>query len=120
MKIFFQKRVLLVAVFVLGLGLVLYGSEQEKKLSRGYDLYAAAEQARVDKDYKKAYDLYLKSSYEFEDPHLKAVALYEAANVGWAYEIDIVDYETAVNLYKQALRLDPNLYEAAFNLEYLY
>lgn len=120
MKIFFLKRVLTLLVFIVGLSLILYGAKQEKRLNRGYELHAEAEQALRDKDYEKAYDLYLKSSYAFEDPHLKAVALYEAANVGWAFEDDIIDYEKAVSLYKQALRYDPNLYEAAFNLEYLY
>lgn len=107
-------------VFLLAIGtkLITYGNEQEAKHRRGYEIYAAATTALLAGDTQTAYILYIQSSYELADPTHKAVALYEAANVGWVGEI--ADYNTLVGLYKQSLRYDPGFYEAAFNLEYLY
>lgn len=111
----FLPMVFLVAI---GTKLIAVSNEQETKLSHGYETYAAATAALLAGDSQTAYVLFIKSSYELADPAHKAVALYEAANVGWVGEI--ADYNTLVSLYKQSLRYDPGFYEAAFNLEYLY
>lgn len=113
------KWVLPVIILIsLGATLVVYSNREEEKLLRGYETHAAAVAALESSNFKSAYELFLQSSYEFEDERLKAIALYEAANVGWIGQI--ADYRTLVGLYQQAIRYKPGYYEAAFNLEYLY
>ena len=111
----FLPIVLLAAV---GLRLVVYSDDQERMTLRGYETYAAATKALLAGDLESAYVSYIQSAYEFTDPALKAVALYEAANTGWMG--GIADYNTLVGLYKQSLRYSPGFYEASYNLEYLY
>lgn len=111
----FLPVVILIAI---GMKLINYSSEQEANLLRGYETYAAAAEALSTGDAQKAYLLYIQASYELEDPADKAVALYEAANVGWTGRV--ADYNTLVGLYQQSLRYYPGFYEAAFDLEYLY
>ncbi|SRR5258706_6076370 len=115
----FLKWFLFSALLVaFGVGLVIYSIAKDNELSLAYDHYHAAQSALKMKNFKSAYSLYLQSAEEFDDPHLKATALYEASLVGWAG--GLADYNSLVGLYQQALRYDPNLYEASFNLEYLY
>lgn len=102
----------------IGTKLIVYSEEQEKKHQLGFETYAAASEAFKSGDAKTAYELYLQSIHELENPADKAVAAYEAANVGWAG--GIADYHTLVGLYQQSLRYNPEFYEAAINLEYLY
>lgn len=111
----FLPMLLLAAI---GTKLIVESEEQEKKHQLGFETYATATQAVKSGDAKTAYVLYLQSIYELEDPADKAVAAYEAANVGWAG--GIADYHTLVGLYQQSLRYNPEFYEAAINLEYLY
>ncbi len=108
----------IVLLTTIGLKLIVYSDDQERMALRGYETYAAATKALMADDPKSAYVLYIQSAYEFTDPALKAVALYEAANTGWIG--GIADYNTVVGLYKQSLRYDPGFYEASYNLEYLY
>lgn len=113
------KWFLLAAVLiVIGAKLIDYGSEQESKFMRGYELYDSAVKALEEGNIETAYTLFIQSSYEFQDPNEKAVALYGAATVGWVG--GIADYDTLVGLYQQALRYKPGFDEAAFDLEYLY
>lgn len=107
-------------VFLTTIGgkLVAYSTDQERQFLRGFETYEAATTALRAKDAKTAYILFLQSAYELEDPKLKAISIYEAANIGWVG--GIADYQTIVGLYKQSLRYDPGFYEAAINLEYLY
>ncbi|MBI1871871.1 hypothetical protein HYS10_00445, partial [Candidatus Collierbacteria bacterium] len=76
------------------------------------------EKALQSLDIDGAYSLFVQSSYEFQDDEPKAIALYMAATVGWYG--GIADYNTLVELYKQALRYHPELEEASLNLEFLY
>lgn len=111
----FLAVVLLIAA---GLWLISHSFDEESRLMQGYDLYAAASLAVEVGDFPTAYTLYLQSAHLLKDPDLKAVAIYEAATVGWAGQI--ADYQTLVGLYQQSLRFRPGFYEAAFDLEYLY
>ncbi len=119
-KIISFLKWLLPIVFLtaIGLKLVTYGTDRERKFLQGYQTYAAATAALKAGNMKTAYLLFLQSAYELEDQKLKAEALYEAANVGWVG--GLADYHTLVALYQQSLRYHPGFYEAAFNLEYLY
>jgi hypothetical protein len=107
-----------VILIVLGTALIVFSNRQEEKLRSGYQTYAAAMAALESGNFKTAYELFLQSSYEFEDREMKALATYEAANIGWLGQV--ADYRTLVGLYKQAIRYKPGYHEAAFNLEYLY
>lgn len=107
-----------VVLILLGTALIVLGDREEEKLRRGHQTHAAAVAAFESGDLKSAYELFLLSSYEFEDPRLKAVATYEAANIGWVG--GIADYRTLVGLYQQAIRYQPGYFEASFNLEVLY
>ena len=101
-----------------GLVLIAYAASREVRLAQVYATHTAAAAAFEAGDLKTAYTLYLASSYEFEDPKLKAICLYEAATAGWIG--GFADYNTLVGLYKQSLRYSPGFDEAALNLEYLY
>ncbi len=115
----FLKWLLLAALLITaGLMLIDYAGKQEDKFKQAYATHAAAAAAHAAGDPKTAYGLYLQSSFEFADPRLKGIALYEAANVGWVW--GFADYNTLVGLYKQSLRYYPGFAEAAFDLEYLY
>ncbi len=120
MKIISLFKWLVPMILLVGIGtkLINYSSDQEASVMRGYELYDAARLALQAGDFKGAYALFLQSAYESHDPQLQGTALYEAANVGWFGEI--ADYRTLVSLYQQSLRYNPELYEAAFDLEYLY
>lgn len=107
-----------VVLIAAGLKLADYASQEEAKFLRGYELYDSATQALQGGDVKAAYSLHVQSSYELQDPEAKAVALYQAAAVGWIG--GIADFNTLTGLYKQSLRYKPGFYEAAFDLEYLY
>ncbi len=108
----------IVFLTAIGLKLITYSADQERKSLLGFETYQTAAAALEAKDAKTAYLMFLQSAYELADPKLKAVALYEAANTGWTG--GIADYDTLVSLYQQSLRYNPGFYEAAFNLEYLY
>lgn len=121
------KWLLPMALTVIGLRLIEYGSIQEQKIPRDYQLYDSATTALRDGDFATAYSLFLQSASESRDPHLKAIAIYQAANIGWCdkrfdrrCESPIANYQEIVELYKQSLRFQPGFYEAGFNLEYLY
>lgn len=114
----FRKWVSPVVILILGAALVLISLRNEQKHEMAFDLYRAAQGAFEEGNYKGAYSMYMQSSSEFEDPHFKALALYEAATVGWAN--NLADYKTIVELYKQSLRFEPGFEEASFNLELLY
>ena len=107
-----------VILIVIGTALVIYANREEEKLLRGYQTHAAAVAALESGNFKSAYELFLQSSYEFEDPQRKAMATYEAANTGWLGQV--ADYNTLVGLYQQAIRYRRGYFEASFNLEYLY
>lgn len=107
-----------VVLIILGATLIIFSDREEEKLRRGHQTHAAAVAALESGDFKTAYALFLQSAYEFEDPDLKALATFEAANIGWVGQI--ADYRTLVGLYQQAIRYKPGYYEASFNLEYLY
>lgn len=106
----------------IGLGLIQLAEtietrQQEGSLA-GFPTHAQAVAALNAGDLQSAYNLFALAATEFQDPRMRAIALYEAANVGWLGQI--ADYQTLVDLYKYALRHDPDLYEAGYNLEYLY
>lgn len=114
----FRWVVPVLILICLGYYLADYSQEKVGEDSYAYELHSAAETALKNEEYEKAYELYLYSSFEFSDPHLRGKATTEAANLGWA--AGIADYETLVSLYKEALRYDPGQEEASFNLELLY
>lgn len=108
----------LAALVAIGLKLISFSVEAESKQREGYELYTQGVAAIQAGDAQLSYSLFLSSAYHTEDPHLAAIALYEAAAVGWLGEL--ADFRTLVNLYQQALLYEPGFYEAAFDLEYLY
>lgn len=113
------KRWLIPTVLLLlGVGLVFFSQYSDRKRANAFDLYREAMATLESSNFEGAYTMFLQSSSEFEDPHLKAIAIYEAANIGWAQ--NLADYKTLVELYKQALRYEPGFREASFNLELLY
>ncbi len=119
MKILLIKKFLpILLLIIIGNGLIIYSDNQTEKEMSPYSMHEDAEKAIKAGDPNAAYILYVESSIAFQDPHLKSIALCDAATVGWTSQI--ADYETLVNLYSQALRYDPENYEASFNLEYLY
>lgn len=101
-----------------GLKLITVANREESKLLRGYQTYEAALEALEKGDAETAYIGFIQAADELDDPNLKGLALYQAANVGWLS--GLADYTTLVRLYQQSLRYYPGFYEAAFNLEYLY
>lgn len=115
---FFKWVGLVVILFVAGLKIIAYSTQVERDFRVGYEHYAAAAAAVAAGDYQTGYSLYLQSSFEFDDPQLKAVALYETATVGWTRQI--ANYDILVDLYQQSLRFSPGFYEPSFDLEYLY
>lgn len=115
---FFKWFLPVVILLAVGTRLINYATEQEARFRRGYELYGSAEEALMVGEFELAYSLFVQSSYEFQDRQPKAIALYVAATVGWTGVI--ADYNTLVELYKQALRYHPGFDEAAFNLEFLY
>ena len=115
----FLKWFLSVVILItLGVKLIDHASEEEIKYMRGYELFDSAEKALQDVNIEGAYSLFVQSSYELQDGEAKAIALYWAATIGWAG--GLADYNSLVELYKQALRYHPGFDEAAHNLEFLY
>ncbi len=118
MKTLLKKFLPVLLLIIIGSGLIIYSGSQTEKEMSPYLIHQNAEKAMKVGDTNTAYILYVESSLAFQDPRLKAIAICEAAAVGWSGQI--ADYNTLVNLYSQALRYDPENYEASFNLEYLY
>jgi len=106
----------------IGLGLIRVADFVERRqlagALAGFETHSQALAALEEGDVKTAFELFALAATEFEDPRMRGFAIYEAANTGWFGQI--ADYQTLVDLYKYALRYDPDLYEAGFNLEYLY
>jgi len=106
----------------IGLGLIrladLIEERQRAGTRAGFETHSQALAALEEGDVETAYGLFAQAASEFQTPRMRAIALYEAANTGWLGQIS--DYQTLVDLYKYALRYDPDLFEAGFNLEYLY
>lgn len=117
-KLVIKKFLPIILLIIVGNGLIVYSAMKIKAETLPYELHQKAEKAWNLGDPSTAYILYVESSIAFSDPHLKAIALCDAATVGWTTRI--ADFNALVNLYQQALRYDPGNYEASFNLEYLY
>lgn len=115
---FLKWVVPIIILAILGLYLISRSNQQEKEYLLGYETYNNAIKALGDGNYEEAYTLYIKSATEFTDPKLKAIALYEAATLG--FNAQIGDYYSWVDLYQRALKYYPGFDEAAFDLEYLY
>lgn len=112
------KFVFIGVVLAVGVLLIAVSRDQEQTTMKGSELFDAATTALQAGDVQSAYMLYVQSAYALLDPKAKALAFYDAANVGWMGKL--ADFETLVELYKQSLRYHPGFYEAGFNLEYLY
>ncbi|OGC38612.1 hypothetical protein A2V54_01960 [candidate division WWE3 bacterium RBG_19FT_COMBO_53_11] len=89
-----------------------------RNYSNGLDLQYAAFAMLNQGDPAAAYALFIESSVYSTDPEIRAISLYNAANVAWGAEL--ADYETLVELYKESLRNLPGFYNASWNLEMLY
>jgi hypothetical protein len=89
-----------------------------RNYSNGLDLQDAAFAMLQQDDPAAAYALFVESSVYSTDPEIRAISLYNAANVAWGAEL--ADYETLVELYKESLRNLPGFYPASWNLEMLY
>lgn len=106
------------------LALVLFGAANflEARASRNYsnglDLQDAAFGMLQRGNPSAAYALFVESAVYSTDSTIRAVSLYNAANVAWGAEL--ANYETLVALYKESLRNSPGFYAASWNLEYLY
>lgn len=84
----------------------------------GIDLQYAAFVMLQQGDPETAYALFIESSIYSTSPVVRAISLYNAANVAWG--AGLADYNMLVSLYQESLRNLPGFYPASWNLEYLY
>ena len=96
----------------------LLEARSARNYSNGLDLQYAAFAMLNQGEPAAAYALFIESSASSTDPMIRALSLYDAANVAWGAEL--ADYETLVALYKESLRNLPGFYAASWNLELLY
>lgn len=89
-----------------------------RNYSNGLDLQSAGFGMLQQGNPAAAYVLFVQSAVYSTDPAIRAVSLYNAANVAWG--AGLADYETLVALYQESLRDFPGFYNASWNLEMLY
>ncbi|MEX2053430.1 MAG: hypothetical protein WD940_00250 [Patescibacteria group bacterium] len=102
------------ALFLIGGSLQTYHREHPSGLELQYRAFSAL----AAQDPLAAYALFIESAVSSDDPAVRAISLYNAANVAWEFEM--ADYQTLVELYKESLRNRPGFYPASWNLELLY
>ena len=105
-----------VGIFLIGAGAVWNerALSDQKAVAHYNEALAVLEQQHS----AEAITLFTESALYAQDPKLKAAALHNAATVLWSAKLG--KYQMLVETYKEALRSNPQLKEASFNLELLY